>query len=446
MTKIASKFKFIPPAIIFALAILLLPATALAVVDPNLTVVFNPNPLFSQVNFAPGQTTTGSIQVTNNSAQTQKAQIEAIKQSNEGGLAEQFNFVVKQDGNILYEKTLKEFFDAGQVYLSDVASDATVKYDLSVTFKSEAGNDLQGKTVGFDLVAGFLGQEGITPPSNSGSYSGGGGGGSGLPQGLVIYEDQINVHVTGQTTATISWSTSYNSTSQVVYASDAEFPAVTFVVNPPGFGYPHHTADDLTKVTLHTVFLTGLIPDTNYHFRVISHASPPTVSYEHTFTTWPVGLAASNPAVAGAETAVPSGQIGEGVSTTRNLLATTGGNGGQAELPPGAVLGTATASPAGLAALANEVCGKSFRWDFGYLVYILLLLIGLAFYKKLSFKNYSSGAAVAAVAALLWWYLEPACAARPWPVAILAAFGLAVWLAWLLAKKSAPTPPTSPTS
>ncbi len=407
---------------------------------PDLQVVFNPNPLFSQVNFAPGQTTTGSIHVTNNTAQTQKAQIEAVNQINAGGLAEQFDFVVKLNGNTLYEKTLKEFFDAGQVYLSDVASGATVQYDLSVTFKPEANNDFQGKTVGFDLDAGFLGQEGITPPTNPGSYGGGGGVSGGLPQGLSIYEDKIIATVTGPTTATISWTTSYDSTSQVVYASDAEFPSVTFVVSPPDFGYPHYTADDLTKVTSHIVFLTGLIPSTHYHFRVISHASPPTVSFDHSFTTWPVGLTVPNPTVAGAETAAPPlGQIDGAASTRGNLLAAAGGNGGQASQPSGEVLGVATAPPANP---ASEICIKNPLWDFGYLVYALLLLIGLAFYKKLSFKNYSSGAAAAALAALLWWWFEP-CPRHLWlwPAAILAAAVIAVFMAWLLAKKIAPNPP-----
>ncbi|MFC1775424.1 hypothetical protein ACFLY0_01025, partial [Patescibacteria group bacterium] len=85
--------------------------------------------------------------------------------------------------------------------------------------------------------------------------------------------------------AFISWLTNYDSTSQVVYGLTSEGPYTIDLNDPTGkFGYPMANVEDPTMVREHFMTLTDLIIGETYSYRVVSHASPPTVSYEHTFT------------------------------------------------------------------------------------------------------------------------------------------------------------------
>ena len=112
-----------------------------------------------------------------------------------------------------------------------------------------------------------------------------GGGGSGTVPGLTItYEQGLNI---GDNTALIIWLTSHQSTSRVVYGTEA---GVFDLTNLPNYGYQYSSSEEDTPanengVTFHEIELTGLIPNTTYYFRCISHASPPTISQEHSFTT-----------------------------------------------------------------------------------------------------------------------------------------------------------------
>lgn len=66
----------------------------------------------------------------------------------------------------------------------------------------------------------------------------------------------LNAVATGQTTATISWTTDEHATSRVVYGTSASALNLSAPSPTPG--------------TAHTVQLTGLAPETVYHFRVES--------------------------------------------------------------------------------------------------------------------------------------------------------------------------------
>ena len=66
--------------------------------------------------------------------------------------------------------------------------------------------------------------------------------------------------------ATIVWTTCEASTSRVVYDT-VSHPTVTDTAN---LGYANSTTIDNTKVTTHSVNLTGLSANTKYYFRVLS--------------------------------------------------------------------------------------------------------------------------------------------------------------------------------
>jgi len=89
----------------------------------------------------------------------------------------------------------------------------------------------------------------------------------------------VSVSDIGYHSATISWKTNSDATSQVFY--DIESRA-----SPED--YANSTTEEITPVTEHSVLLTGLSLDTRYHFRVRS-ATPDTkfiaISEDYTFRT-----------------------------------------------------------------------------------------------------------------------------------------------------------------
>lgn len=79
-----------------------------------------------------------------------------------------------------------------------------------------------------------------------------------------------NIHAINitQTGVTITWDTDIPATSRVIYDTTSH-PDITGQT-APNFGYSVSTTEDTTKVTSHSVVITGLSPATKYYFRVIS--------------------------------------------------------------------------------------------------------------------------------------------------------------------------------
>jgi LPXTG-motif cell wall-anchored protein len=67
-----------------------------------------------------------------------------------------------------------------------------------------------------------------------------------------------------------------------VYGLASEGP-YSLSLTLPNFGYPLGTIEDTNKVESHTVSIIGLVPNQIYNYRVVSRASPPTVSNEYSF-------------------------------------------------------------------------------------------------------------------------------------------------------------------
>ncbi|MCK4781339.1 fibronectin type III domain-containing protein [Candidatus Parcubacteria bacterium] len=316
---------------VFSAGLLVSPACATTGI---LEINFQKDPLFGETNFMPGDTITKWVEVINNTGGTKSIATEAINWPNfpdygaipNNDLSRALLIAIsEQGGSDLYggttgEKTLFQFYQNGETYLSDVANSTTTYYDFQISFPSEKGNDWQSKTTGFDIIVGSQGEYTPTYACNDGIDNDGdgeidypddpgcdsptdddevdsapptppgGGGGGGLPPGLTIrYEDTTCI---GPCDAIIHWLTSYNATSRVVYGTESG----TFDLNHPNYGYPSTTleTDNIPPInengtTSHTVILTGLATSTTYYFRCVSHASPATVGFEHSFTTLALG-------------------------------------------------------------------------------------------------------------------------------------------------------------
>jgi Purple acid Phosphatase, N-terminal domain len=254
----------------------------------GLTVSFEPNPLFGNTNFLPGDKVTGVVRATNDTGETKSIAAEAInwrgfpndKDIPSDDLSRVLNIVIRENGggNLYGPATLFDFYENGETHLSDILSGSSAEYDFEITFPDDAGDKWQGKTTGFDILIGSQNAEngGGVEVFTSASV----GGGGGLPRGLTIYEPVSVVPETAS--ATIIWDTSYESTSRVVWS---ETPGqFNLSAGEPSYGYDNWTAEDANKVIHHTVVLTGLTPGTTYYYRCISHGSF-ALSLEHSFTT-----------------------------------------------------------------------------------------------------------------------------------------------------------------
>jgi hypothetical protein len=290
-----------------------LPLSAFAVAATPLVVHFQnePLPLFNEANFAPGNEVIRTVQVSNNSGTPQDIIVEAINAANAGGLGDKLNLIIKEGDATRYTGTLGAFLSAGEVPLSSLSNDASTTYSFNIIFASDAGNDLQNKTLGFDLCVGFsggdrhcgdtvIGGEGNTDSggtsstgetiSGTGSSGGGGGGSSGGTHQLIISNEKATV---SGTTVVITWDTNLLATSQVIFGPVSTGPYNLNLTLPDiGFGYRFYTGENSNKVINHSISLVGLEPG-DYVYRVVSRASPPTVSYEHEFTI-PIPVLAQN--------------------------------------------------------------------------------------------------------------------------------------------------------
>ncbi len=264
------------------------------------------SPLFNKTNFVPGDIATKWVKVTNTSGSTQRIAIEAMnftKPVPDNDLSRALMIVIKQGETEIYggvgsEKTLYQFYQNGETYLSELTNNNTAQYDITISFPSDKEDYWQNKTTGFDVVVGFEGTEGglPLPPPGGGASSGGGGA---LPQGLTI--SNTTETTTTETSVTITWTTSYFSTSQVIYALATESHNLDLSDNsgtPPHYGYTRTTleTDVSPKVISHSVTITGLSPATVYYYRTVSHGSL-AISQEYAFIT---------KGIAGATTEEPS--------------------------------------------------------------------------------------------------------------------------------------------
>ncbi len=249
----------------------------------GLEVVFesDPEPLFKEVNFLPGETVARWVDVTNNSGETKKIGLEIINNSPCSGtcLSDVLDLVISENGTTLYFGSLTTFYGAGEKILPDLNTGATTKYYFSMTFNPDAGDDYQNSTTNFDIKIGFFGEESIGEEIIPGG--GGGGGGSIIVAGLTIFDENASDITVNETT--ITWETNYDSTSRVIYSPEG-FPHLLQLTNPPNYGYVFSTDEDSNKVINHSVIITDLLSGTIYYFRCVSHGSL-AITTEHSFTT-----------------------------------------------------------------------------------------------------------------------------------------------------------------
>jgi hypothetical protein len=386
-----------------AFALLAFPAAASA----QLSTTFVGLP-FSDTNLVPGSSVSGSVTLTNGFETPQDAQIEAVNVSDPDLLSEQMTITIAEvGGSVIHDGlSFNTFLTTGIYPLSNIASGESKTYTLSIILLSGAPETYQGKTLDFDFCVGFAGDEfqcgdtNISPPiDNGGGGDGGGGGGTTVSGGgngqvggtirLTIFNEAAFVLSAGTAgvnggEASIEWDTNLFATSQVIYGpvSHPDYP-FSININQPNFGYPFSTDEIAVKTEHHTVTLTGLTGGETYVYRVVSRASPPTVSLEHTFTV----------AMGGGESSDTDGENGPTISSGSGGVGNTGT--GSGDLRRGDLESASTTASSSEEEQVNNLAAALFGlpdgwggfWGFLLLVLLLLLIALIVWFVMRSREN-----------------------------------------------------------
>lgn len=120
------------------------------------------DPLFSSSTiWYPGLTVEKSFTVKNLGGGIHTVSLKADNTSQTGDLANNIYFRVDELAINRYggvnNKTLKIFWDNGEVNLSDIDGGNTTTYSIAITMPTSLGNEFQQKQAKFDLIVGFVG-------------------------------------------------------------------------------------------------------------------------------------------------------------------------------------------------------------------------------------------------------------------------------------------------
>ncbi len=117
------------------------------------------NPIFTVVNFAPGQSESRTVQVTNGAPTSRPVGVRGILTSDPNNLSSTLDIVISEGLINRYAGTLAQFMldstSPDGISLSLLASGATTTYTFKVTFKPSSGNAFQNANVVFDLKIGI---------------------------------------------------------------------------------------------------------------------------------------------------------------------------------------------------------------------------------------------------------------------------------------------------
>lgn len=122
------------------------------------------SPLFaSSTLWYPGLNVAKSFTVKNLAGDNRTLSVTALNTEQTGGLAENLYVKFLQSGTVHYgdnqTKTMKRFWDDGQVDLAVLGSGESAAFDMEVQMPAALGNEFQDKYARFDLKIGFVGTE-----------------------------------------------------------------------------------------------------------------------------------------------------------------------------------------------------------------------------------------------------------------------------------------------
>lgn len=119
-------------------------------------------PVFSSATvWYPGLSIRREIVVKNLGGSARTLSVQAVNTSQTGSMAENLYVRFLRGGSTIYgdlpSKTMKKFWDDGQIDLFGLDGGQTANFDLEVQMPSSLGNEFQGKQAKFDMIIGFAG-------------------------------------------------------------------------------------------------------------------------------------------------------------------------------------------------------------------------------------------------------------------------------------------------
>jgi len=219
------------------------------------------DPLFpSSIVWYPGLTVPKSFTVRNIGGVTHQTSLETANTSQTKDFANNLFFRVDSGATNYFggsdDKTMKNFWDNGQTNLSDILSENSSNYTVTVTMPAALGNEFQGATAKFDLIVGFVGTESKVTIS-------GDGGGNVAGATAPVCNDQkpgsapvLLSAIAGINSVTLTWA---KATDPVSYY------LMTFGTVPGAQTYGNPNVGD-KNTTSYTVY--GLSGGATYYFKV----------------------------------------------------------------------------------------------------------------------------------------------------------------------------------
>ncbi len=117
-----------------------------------LNFTFPGSPLFNEENWFPGKSVTKTVSVENTDDFSQLVAIKPVNITDSLGESIVTEIVVQ--GLPIYQKSLSGFFRENSVKLFSLNGHEKQSFDITLIMNEEAGDEFQGKTASFDLVAG----------------------------------------------------------------------------------------------------------------------------------------------------------------------------------------------------------------------------------------------------------------------------------------------------
>lgn len=248
----------------------------------SVVVQFETSPLFLDADVKPGDSTTRTITVTNNTNNIEPISFR-LDNTFSTGLADVMRAQITSSGGVVYVDTVfASLFTTPMLALGNLAPGETRVYQFTASLPSQVGNPYQLTNLGFDVVIGWSSGSTTDTPT-------GGGGGGGGSQFRLFNEQVANVDVPTRS-ATLTWNTNRPGTTYLVCGNLAGGP-FTLTSLAPLFGYQFVIPEDTTLTVNHSVTQTNLLPG-DYECRPASRPSTAdnfTVGLPLRFS-FPVGL------------------------------------------------------------------------------------------------------------------------------------------------------------
>lgn len=146
----------------------------------SLEVIFDPNPLFDEHAFSPGDSVEQSFRLTNNSNETKNVFLQFVRQGETKDLSQAISIrLLDENKSLLHNNTLSGWFRSGAVSIGSIAPGQLKAFYVDSEFNSSASNEYQGGSVNFDVCVTLSGTGSVCTEDVSGGDSGGQEGGRG---------------------------------------------------------------------------------------------------------------------------------------------------------------------------------------------------------------------------------------------------------------------------